>query len=63
MYMYMFILFVCSFVCLFVCLLAGMHSVPGGVFPTPPAAAHLMTMMPPPSCFQVHNSFKVYHTN
>ncbi|XP_031552725.1 cleavage stimulation factor subunit 3-like [Actinia tenebrosa] len=29
----------------------GFHSVPGGVFPIPPAAAHLMTLLPPPSCF------------
>ncbi|XP_073238338.1 cleavage stimulation factor subunit 3-like isoform X1 [Porites lutea] len=31
---------------------AGVHSVPGGVFPMPPAATHLLTMLPPPSCFQ-----------
>lgn len=30
----------------------GLHSVPGGVFPVPPVAAHLMTLLPPPSCFQ-----------
>ena len=33
---------------------AGVHSVPGGVFPMPPAATHLLTMLPPPSCFQVN---------
>ncbi|KXJ23727.1 cleavage stimulation factor subunit 3 [Exaiptasia diaphana] len=31
---------------------AGFQPVPGGVFPVPPAAAHLMTLLPPPSCFQ-----------
>ena len=31
----------------------GVHSVPGGVFPIPPAAQHLMTLLPPPTCFQV----------
>ncbi|XP_074613166.1 cleavage stimulation factor subunit 3-like isoform X2 [Acropora palmata] len=31
---------------------AGVHSVPGGVFPIPPAAQHLMTLLPPPTCFQ-----------
>ncbi|XP_067035350.1 cleavage stimulation factor subunit 3-like [Acropora muricata] len=30
----------------------GVHSVPGGVFPIPPAAQHLMTLLPPPTCFQ-----------
>ena len=35
------------------CFAVGLHSVPGGVFPVPPVAAHLMTLLPPPSCFQV----------
>lgn len=29
----------------------GEHPVPGGTFPYPPAAAHLCTLLPPPSCF------------
>ncbi|XP_075220656.1 cleavage stimulation factor subunit su(f) isoform X2 [Lycorma delicatula] len=31
---------------------AGEHPVPGGAFPLPPAALHLCTLLPPPSCFQ-----------
>lgn len=31
---------------------AGVHHIPGGVFPLPPAAAHLISLMPPPICFQ-----------
>lgn len=31
--------------------LPGEHPVPGGSFPQPPAAAHLCTLLPPPSCF------------
>ncbi|XP_046843995.1 cleavage stimulation factor subunit 3-like [Xenia sp. Carnegie-2017] len=31
---------------------AGVHHIPGGVFPVPPAAAHLISLMPPPMCFQ-----------
>lgn len=27
------------------------HPVPGGVFPPPPAVAHLMSILPPPVCF------------
>ncbi|CAB3367662.1 Hypothetical predicted protein [Cloeon dipterum] len=30
----------------------GEHSVPGGVFPLPPSAAHLCTLLPPPSSFR-----------
>ncbi|XP_028414196.1 cleavage stimulation factor subunit 3-like isoform X2 [Dendronephthya gigantea] len=30
----------------------GVHHLPGGVFPVPPAAAHLISLMPPPVCFQ-----------
>uniref|UniRef100_T1J5R7 Cleavage stimulation factor subunit 3 n=1 Tax=Strigamia maritima TaxID=126957 RepID=T1J5R7_STRMM len=30
---------------------AGSHPIPGGVFPLPPEAAHLLTMLPPPICF------------
>ncbi|KAG7254826.1 hypothetical protein CRUP_006587 [Coryphaenoides rupestris] len=29
----------------------GLHPVPGGVFPVPPAAVLLMKLLPPPSCF------------
>lgn len=29
----------------------GLHPVPGGVFPVPPAAVVLMKLLPPPSCF------------
>ncbi|XP_039293116.1 protein suppressor of forked isoform X2 [Nilaparvata lugens] len=29
----------------------GEHTVPGGAFPFPPAAAHLCTLLPPPHCF------------
>lgn len=32
--------------------LPGEHPVPGGTFPQPPAAAHLCTLLPPPSCFR-----------
>lgn len=32
---------------------AGLHPVPGGVFPVPPAAVVLMKLLPPPSCFTV----------
>ncbi|XP_072378977.1 protein suppressor of forked [Diabrotica undecimpunctata] len=32
--------------------LPGDHPVPGGSFPMPPAAAHLCTLLPPPSCFR-----------
>ncbi|KAL3271951.1 hypothetical protein HHI36_022421 [Cryptolaemus montrouzieri] len=32
--------------------LPGDHPVPGGVFPFPPAAAHLCTLLPPPNCFK-----------
>ena len=32
-------------------LATGAHPVEGGVFPKPPAAAHLLTMLPPPNCF------------
>lgn len=32
--------------------LPGEHPVPGGTFPLPPAAAHLCTLLPPPSCFR-----------
>ncbi|XP_055940749.1 cleavage stimulation factor subunit 3-like isoform X2 [Argiope bruennichi] len=28
------------------------HPVPGGVFPPPPSASFLMTILPPPTCFQ-----------
>eukprot|EP00079_Xenopus_tropicalis_P016016 XP_004914283.1 PREDICTED: cleavage stimulation factor subunit 3-like [Xenopus tropicalis] len=31
----------------------GLHPVPGGVFPVPPAAVILMKLLPPPICFQV----------
>lgn len=31
----------------------GLHPVPGGVFPVPPAAVVLMKLLPPPICFQV----------
>ncbi|KAH0516643.1 Cleavage stimulation factor subunit 3 [Microtus ochrogaster] len=30
----------------------GLHPVPGGVFPVPPAAVVLMKLLPPPICFQ-----------
>ncbi|XP_031756596.1 cleavage stimulation factor subunit 3 [Xenopus tropicalis] len=30
----------------------GLHPVPGGVFPVPPAAVILMKLLPPPICFQ-----------
>ncbi|XP_049793735.1 protein suppressor of forked [Schistocerca nitens] len=30
----------------------GDHPVPGGVFPIPPAAAQLCTLLPPPGCFR-----------
>ncbi|XP_051824428.1 cleavage stimulation factor subunit 3-like [Antechinus flavipes] len=30
----------------------GLHPVPGGVFPVPPAAVVLMKLLPPPVCFQ-----------
>ncbi|KAG5839983.1 hypothetical protein ANANG_G00211290 [Anguilla anguilla] len=29
----------------------GLHPVPGGVFPVPPAAVILMKLLPPPTCF------------
>ncbi|KAL5010433.1 hypothetical protein ScPMuIL_012738 [Solemya velum] len=29
----------------------GAHIVPGGVFPPPPTASNLMTVLPPPQCF------------
>jgi len=29
------------------------HPVPGGVFPPPPAVAHLLSIIPPPWCFNV----------
>uniref|UniRef100_A0AAR2IQ50 Cleavage stimulation factor subunit 3 n=1 Tax=Pygocentrus nattereri TaxID=42514 RepID=A0AAR2IQ50_PYGNA len=29
----------------------GLHPVPGGVFPVPPAAVVLMKLLPPPTCF------------
>ncbi|CAH0549003.1 unnamed protein product [Brassicogethes aeneus] len=32
--------------------LPGEHPVPGGAFPMPPAAAHLCTVLPPPTCFR-----------
>ncbi|CAG9829606.1 unnamed protein product [Diabrotica balteata] len=32
--------------------LPGEHPVPGGTFPMPPAAAHLCTLLPPPTCFR-----------
>ncbi|XP_019874344.1 protein suppressor of forked [Aethina tumida] len=32
--------------------LPGEHPVPGGSFPMPPAAAHLCTLLPPPTCFR-----------
>uniref|UniRef100_A0A1B6CGC0 Cleavage stimulation factor subunit 3 n=1 Tax=Clastoptera arizonana TaxID=38151 RepID=A0A1B6CGC0_9HEMI len=35
----------------------GEHPVPGGSFPTPPTAAHLCTLLPPPHCF--HGPFVV----
>ncbi|TTI30686.1 Cleavage stimulation factor subunit 3 [Bagarius yarrelli] len=31
----------------------GLHPVPGGVFPVPPAAMILMKLLPPPNCFTV----------
>ncbi|TNN75830.1 Cleavage stimulation factor subunit 3 [Liparis tanakae] len=31
----------------------GLHPVPGGVFPVPPAAVVLMKLLPPPMCFTV----------
>lgn len=34
-------------------LVLGVHVVPGGDFPVPPAVAYLMTQIPPPSCFVV----------
>ncbi|XP_059832079.1 cleavage stimulation factor subunit 3 isoform X1 [Mobula hypostoma] len=30
----------------------GLHPVPGGVFPVPPASVLLMKLLPPPMCFQ-----------
>ncbi|KPP79169.1 cleavage stimulation factor subunit 3-like [Scleropages formosus] len=33
----------------------GLHPVPGGVFPVPPAAVVLMKLLPPPVCFTIHN--------
>lgn len=30
---------------------ASFHPIPGGIFPPPPAAAHLMQILPPPHCF------------
>ncbi|XP_038663737.1 cleavage stimulation factor subunit 3 isoform X3 [Scyliorhinus canicula] len=30
----------------------GLHPVPGGVFPVPPASVLLMKLLPPPTCFQ-----------
>ena len=44
------------------CFAVGLHSVPGGVFPVPPVAAHLMTLLPPPSCFQVVYCRLVVHS-
>lgn len=35
----------------------GLHPVPGGVFPVPPAAVVLMKLLPPPICFQVCSPF------
>lgn len=35
----------------------GLHPVPGGVFPVPPAAVVLMKLLPPPICFQVSSQF------
>ncbi|XP_073965256.1 cleavage stimulation factor subunit su(f) [Choristoneura fumiferana] len=32
--------------------LPGEHPIPGGTFPLPPAAAHLCTLMPPPTSFR-----------
>ncbi|XP_026322588.1 protein suppressor of forked [Hyposmocoma kahamanoa] len=32
--------------------LPGEHPIPGGTFPVPPAAAHLCTLMPPPSSYR-----------
>ncbi|XP_065209066.1 protein suppressor of forked isoform X2 [Planococcus citri] len=29
----------------------GEHPIPGGSFPPPPTASHLMTILPPPDCF------------
>lgn len=29
----------------------GEHPIPGGAFPPPPTASHLMTILPPPDCF------------
>ncbi|KAE8606734.1 hypothetical protein XENTR_v10010834 [Xenopus tropicalis] len=38
---------------MFFCSVApGLHPVPGGVFPVPPAAVILMKLLPPPICFQ-----------
>eukprot|EP00064_Thunnus_orientalis_P005307 superscaffoldBa00000512_g5321 len=34
----------------------GLHPVPGGVFPVPPAAVILMKLLPPPTCFTVSSS-------
>lgn len=34
----------------------GLHPVPGGVFPVPPAAVVLMKLLPPPTCFTVSSS-------
>ena len=31
----------------------GAHPVPGGEFPPPPAAANLISQLPPPDCFHV----------
>jgi len=35
------------------CSAAEAHPVPGGVFPTPPAATDLLLKLPPPQCFNV----------
>lgn len=47
-------------VCVLMCKLSlpctpapGLHPVPGGVFPVPPAAVVLMKLLPPPTCFTV----------
>lgn len=38
----------------------GLHPVPGGVFPVPPAAVVLMKLLPPPTCFTVSCSILVF---
>ncbi|EDV26461.1 uncharacterized protein TRIADDRAFT_21977, partial [Trichoplax adhaerens] len=38
----------------------GVHVVPGGDFPVPPAVAYLMTQIPPPTCFVVFMSIMLY---